>query len=572
MPQTRIANSSLDHELARLEETRLRFGPDSARRVTNLLQIVSRHHFSDPHSLVRFHEVLLFLRAFPQGRAVVAQTEKLLNGIGKRVEKLRADGADMSVLDTFETCGMAGTSMQDALSFDVTRWLINRFPHLVEIAWEDYEEDRALASSWRRFFPLLDEDGLAEANIPWRHWLETGAGSKKRELQWLLTRFEKLALSKRDRAEIYESLRLPVRWHLGKHRISRTLNWQRPGKIFYHSELIPRSATHLDRELAKPAPSLKKLPLREGQAVLELAREVMLVRYRELYGTTFGDPRSVVRADIGRGTVIYLWNLPPDRRLPLRAYVAGLTIKNGVAIGYMEAMSLFEWLEFGFNMFYTFRKGETAWIFAQALRCLCKLTGAKCISIYPYQLGKGSDEALESGAFWFYRKLGFRPGRLELLRLTEREEKRIAADAHYKTSLRTLQRLAEGHVFYELPGSEPRAWDRFSTRHVAFKVNRRMAKEFGGDSAYIRQASTRTVSRALGLSTSHWNAMEQRAFEDWALALALVPGLKRWSIEEKREVAEIVRAKASTNEMRYLRLTQKHQRLRQELLRLGSRT
>ncbi len=143
---------------------------------------------------------------------------------------------------------------------------------------------------------------------------------------------------------------------------------------------------------------------------MDLIREVMLVRYRELYGTTLGDPRSVVRADVGRGVSIYLWNLPAERRLPLRAYVAGLTLKNGVPINYIEAIGLFEWMEVGFNTFYTFRGGEVAWIFAQVLRCLCSLMGTTCISMYPYQLGHKNQEAIDSGAFWFYRKLGFRPG------------------------------------------------------------------------------------------------------------------------------------------------------------------
>ena len=86
----------------------------------------------------------------------------------------------------------------------------------------------------------------------------------------------------------------------------------------------------------------------------------MLVRYRELYGTTLADPRSVVRADVGRGVSIYLWNLPPERRLPLRAYVAGFTLKNDVSINYIEAIGLCEWMEVGFNTFYRFRGGEAA--------------------------------------------------------------------------------------------------------------------------------------------------------------------------------------------------------------------
>jgi hypothetical protein len=78
----------------------------------------------------------------------------------------------------------------------------------------------------------------------------------------------------------------------------------------------------------------------------------------------------------------------------------------------------------GFNTFYTYRQGETAWIYAQALRCLRALTAAKCISIYPYQIGQNNDEAIDSGAFWFYRKLGFRPGRADLQKLCERKKKK----------------------------------------------------------------------------------------------------------------------------------------------------
>jgi len=69
-------------------------------------------------------------------------------------------------------------------------------------------------------------------------------------------------------------------------------------------------------------------------------KEIMLVRYRELYVTTLGDPQSVVRADLERGIVIYLWNLLPGWRLPLRACVAGFTLKNGVPINYVETIGL----------------------------------------------------------------------------------------------------------------------------------------------------------------------------------------------------------------------------------------
>jgi hypothetical protein len=300
-------------------------------------------------------------------------------------------------------------------------------------------------------------------------------------------------------------------------------------------------------------------------------REVMLVRYRELYGTTLGDARSVVRADVGRGVVFYFWNLPPSRRLPLRAYVAGFTLKNGVPINYIEAIGLCEWIEVGFNTFYTYRQGETAWTYAQALRCLRAFTGATAISVYPYQIGQNNDEALDSGAFWFYRKLGFRSGKKDLEQLARTEEQKIAASPQYRTPKKTLKRLAEAHVFYELPGSDVSAWDSFSTRNLGLRVNRRMASEFGGNSERIREASVREVSRALRINSAAWTFTERRALENWSLVLALIPELRHWSSREKQDVAAMIRAQTGAGEMRYLRMTQQHLRLRAELLRLGSK-
>jgi len=227
-------------------------------------------------------------------------------------------------------------------------------------------------------------------------------------------------------------------------------------------------------------------------------------------------------------------------------------------------------MEVGFNTFYTFRGGEAGWIYAQVLRFLCHRMGTTCISVYPYQLGHENEEAIESGAFWFYRKLGFRPGRPELQELVEREEQKIAADSKYRTPARTLKRLAAGHVFYELPESEAGAWDGFSTRNIGLQVNRRMARDFGGDAILMREHSTRALERILRVRTSSWNPLEKAAFDNFALVLAAVPGLRAWTQEEKEDLVQIIRAKAKPDEMLYLHLTQRHGRLRRALLTLGS--
>jgi hypothetical protein len=566
-----MAANALDHQLSQLEASRYLFGHKEAARVVKLLQRLDAARFTDPASLIRFHEALLFLRAFPQGPAVVRATGRILNRFHKKVEALRKGGAEMDDFEPIEVSGIAGIQMEDTLSFDVARWLIQRMPGKVEIAWKNYEPGRELGTIGPRFMPLLEDDAYVEADTPWRRWLETASGKKGSDPAWLVERFADLPLAPIQKAELYESLRVPLRWNLKNSAIARTRNWKPVPSVFYHNEpLISRSQVSLAAELARPPVQLTKLSHKRAGEIMDLIREVMLVRYRELYGTTLCDPASVVRADVGRGVTIHLWNLPPDRRLPLRAYVAGLTLKNGVPINYIEAIGLCEWIEVGFNTFYTFRGGEAGWIYAQVLRCLCHLMGTTCVSVYPYQLGHDNEEAIESGAFWFYRKLGFRPGRAELQKLAEREEGKIAADPKYRTPAKTLRRLASGHVFYELPGSEVGAWDSFSTRNIGLRVNRRMAREFQGDSGSMRKESVRSIARTLGMDTSQWTPSERATFENFAILLALVPGLRSWKRDEKDALVRIIRSKSKADEMLYLHLTERHERFREALLKLGS--
>ncbi len=559
--------------LAQLDSLKNRFDPGHAARVAALLTRLARIQFQNPSDLIRFHEILLFLRAFPHAPPQVSTVERLLNTFHSRVQPLR--DADMSLFDDFDTSGIAGTVMQDTLSYDVAQWLARRIPRNVDIAWQDYWDDfaaeRSRGATWPRFIPLLAEDADVEANIPWSRWLDAARG-RHQALPWILERFSPLSLPPRQRSELYDSLRIPIRWRLENLKLTRTRNWSRPRRFYFHdAPLIERRDVSLKAELSKPAPSLLKLSRVQGEAVMHAIREIMLVRYRELYGTTLGDPRTVVRADLGRGVVMHFWGLPPERRLPLRAYLAGYTLKNGVPINYIEAIGLCEWIEVGFNTFYTYRQGETAWIYAQALRCLHALTGATTISIYPYQIGDNNDEAIDSGAFWFYRKLGFHSGRPDLRALCEREERRIAANPGYRTPPRTLKRLARAHMFYDLPGKpSANAWSNFSVRNIGLSINRRMAKEFAGDSERMRSQAVRNLARILRVNLSSLTRTEIQSFENWSLVLARIPGLPRWSASEKQQLVRILRSKSARNEVSYLRLTQKLPRLRSEILRLGS--
>jgi hypothetical protein len=575
--------------LKRLEQARTQVGSMAEQEFIRLLRGAGRARFgNDAPSLIRFHDILLFLRAFPPGPRVLRLADALLAGIASKVKAALAAGANAEDFAPEEVVGIAGTAVEATFSYPMVCWLAERHPKSISINWEEFERETQRAAIWPRFFPLMEEDSLTEANVPYRDWLNAARG-RTDELPWLVRRFQRLPLGEKEKAALYDSLEIMVRWQMsgaGGSSASRTLARQ-PVKQFYfhHAPLLQRRQVSLAEELAKPAVPLKVLPPAQAQKTLDRVKEATGVRYRELYGTSNASPAWVAQANVGRGTEIYLWGLPPEKRLPLRAYLAGFTVKNGVPINYVECISLFDWTEIGFNTFPAYRDGETAWIYAQTLRLLRQLHGVNAISVYPYQIGDGNEEAIDSGAFWFYRKLGFRSMDPALERLAQAEEKKIQANPRYRTPARTLRRLSKAHVVYETPGAERgtpgsgasgRAasghgdWDRFSMRNIGLAVQRRMARDFGGDAGSMRAACVAQLARQLRVDAGNLHGAQQHAFSDFALTLSLVPELPRWLPDEKAALREIIAAKPAKTEQRYLRLLQKHHRLRAAILRLGS--
>jgi hypothetical protein len=564
MPQ-----KSIHQLLDDLDEAKRDFGAAGAP-VAALLAEIGGREFGDPESLIRFHEALLFIRAYPQDQAALAAADRLLDGFAARVAALLKAGADPVAFDYIEYSGIAGTTLHGHYSYGFARWLVECFAGAVEIDWPRYQTPERLALVLPRLVPLMAEDTLVEANIPYREWVEAAKPEAMSDLVWLVAQFEQSDLSEREKSAAYDTLELWIRWRLDDSLASRTHNRRLPKSVFYHTEpLIRRNQVSLEQIIRAPL-KLTKLSRRDGHRVINHCRETTGARYRELYGIAYGDPASVVRADVGRGLELFLWGLPTERRLPLRAYHAGFTLKNGVPNNYIEGITLCERMELGFNLFYTYREGESAWVYAQVLRMLHWLTGATCFSIDPYQIGHHNDEALESGAFWFYRKLGFRPTRRDLINLAAREEKRIRADRDYRTSLRTLKRLAEAPVIYELPGTSVGDWDHFRVRHLGLRVAQRAAAEFAGNARRMRDAAVKQVARVLGVSLDELNEAERRALADFAAVLALIDGLGRWTAEEKRTLIEIIRAKAVSDDAQYARRLQSHARLRAALIKLGS--
>ena len=557
-----MSTPALGQALDRLDQLKTQFGSKPAQQILSLLKRIARRRITDADLLLRLHELLLFIRAYPHSPSVLKAADEALLFIQSRVVHLRNSDVDLSGLEHPEVSGIAGTAVIDTFSYQIVRWLLQQRSAQVVFDWDWFEDENRLAASWPRFMPLLEEDSYVEANVPYREWLGYARGSQG-EVSWLLNQFSKLKMSELQKAELYDAQKLYVRWQF-KYRDSRT-GLRLPVKTnFYHeTSLIQRRDVDLRAELTKPFTQLERLSTREGRAAIDMALTASTVRYRELYGFTNGDPASVYKTEIGRGVELLIFTLPPDKRLPLRAYHSAMIYKNGVPVGYFEGLSLFERMESGFNLYYTFREGETAWLYARVLSVMRNLTGVTTFSLDPYQIGHENEEGIQSGAFWFYRKLGFRSTRQSIQTLTQVEEAKMLSRRNYRTSAATLRRLAEAPMIFELDQTRKGDWDRFQIRNIGFALQRLMAREFKGNANLMRSQAIALAAKTLGLEG-------KSDIGDIAVILLVLDNLRIWSKEDLGLLRKIIETKRTGLESKYLRLLQKHVRLRDELIKIGS--
>ena len=204
-----------------------------------------------------------------------------------------------------------------------------------------------------------------------------------------------------------------------------------------------------------------------------------------------------------------------------------------------------------------------------ALAALAHGFGTRSFSIEPYQLGKGNDEGLASGAWWFYAKLGFRPRARDGIALAEREFARLARSKSHRTRPETLRALAEHHLFLDLDPRDPAPL--ITPAAVGLAAARHLTRLAGSDrAAAVAQASANAMSRCGLVTLDGFSAEERRAWDTWAPVLSMLPRVP-WSAAESAQVVQLVRAKAADSERDYVLRFAALPRLERALARLAVR-
>jgi hypothetical protein len=539
------------------------YSPDAAKEKIRLLDLLAASHIRSPRDLLRFHETLCFLQAYPDDRRVLARVDPALEAFPARVHRLQA-AARARLHDS----GIAGTTLDYPFGLPMARWLVSRFPEDVEVAWGKYDRADELDEALALLITPVEEDAFSFGGLGWKGWLRAAkAGRRMSDLQLLLELLEGSDLAPPARDWMFEHLGLPIQVRLRRPGASRTLvklPWSRP--FFHRRGGLRRTGVNAGREAQRPLPPPRRAPRPLAESLIGAARVGMLTRFRELHAFSHANPEDVLVAEPGRGVQIALIGILPAFRFPLEGYYAFLALKNGVPVGYGGGCELFGVLDLATNIFPTFRQGESAWIFSQIARLYCQVWGSRTVVVDPYQIGHENEEAIRSGAFYFYHRLGFCPRDPEVLRLAGEEVAKIAQDRAYRSPAGVLRRLARAELYLILPGGHPAPERRLRSSQVAALVSQRIAQEYRGDRRAAVRGCADRVARALGVSGWRaWSGEGRRAFEQWSVVADLIPDLARWPAAERRRLVQVIRARGAGSELDFVRARNAHRRLRKSL-------
>jgi len=549
--------------LNELDRRKHDYGDDARRRKMTLLRSLARRRLARAADVRRLHEALCFLRAYPDDAELLERVEAMLAGFASRSDVRRHRAALVN-------SGIAGTEIRFPFYEATAQWLAKRWGDSLTIDWDSLERPEKLEEMLPRLAIYCETPGLDEFAFDVREWIDRMKGPNETDAEFLLRRLGQLRLSSFARESLFESLDLPLVLSPTAQTPCRTREFHRCGPPTFQSGPLTRSRPSVSAEVARPPKAIRAVTVREGGKLVDLARSAMTARSRDLDVFAYGDPRDVRLVDCGGGLVFALIGIIPERRFLLESLYGFVMLKNGVPVGYGTYTGLFGSAEVAYTVFDTFRSGEAAAMYGRVLAIGRHVFGFDTFMIDPYQLGHENDDAIASGAWWFYQKLGYRPRQAALLQIMRREERRMKTEPKHRSSAATLKKLSASNVYLHLGRSRDDVVGLLTLGNVGLCITAYLAKHFGHDRRRAEAVCSREAAALLGLrSFGGLSAGERLAWKRWGPLVLVLPGLDRWPPEDRRALASVIRAKGGRRESEYLERFDRHRWLRKAILRLA---
>lgn len=564
MTKTARSGQSPSKDIHVLSDIKGSFGGDFSNQKLELLNRVVGTEVSKASLVLSYHESLCYLRAYPDNPKILAIVESELENFIGRVESLTK-----SERETLDETGVVGTRLRHPYAYFMTKWILKKYPKSVNIDWEGYQqlESDPILDLMPELLTYCENDAVDDPFVPTTDIID--AETKVRginRLEWFMQIFERLTKDERLKRLLFDKMDMPLTIDIGNQPFARTNVKLPAGEIFYQKQPLEKEYPDIRKVSRKSDLKPKLLSKLEAQLIVDTHKICMIMRHRELWPLTFANLEDVHATAIGRGMTIYIIGMQPEWRLPLESNYAALLVRNGVPIGYGIGAMVFDRIEIAINIFETFRRSEAGFIFGKFTQLFNQMFGCSYLLIRRYQVGYDNPEGLDSGAYWFYYKLGFRSIDEEMRKLAETEAAKIAANKSYRTPRSVLKELAESDLCLDLKRRGEFTDRDISLSKLALAQTRLIASLFEGDRNRAEREAPELARRTLVLSsTKGWTPDERLWFNRLALFALSLPNLEEWVTRDKQNLVSIMKAKGAVREQEYVKSLREHRKLMESI-------
>jgi len=546
--------------LQQLQRLLANFGPEASARKRVLLEALCAARFNRARDLSSLQRIICFLRAFPDDASVHRAARGAATGFCAHVARLPR-GARAQLDDS----GMAGTTTRNVYCMAAAQWIAARFENSAEIDWEAYESPESLAALLQ---PLLDslEDEHTEFDAAGvRAWIQNAKGERAgSDLRWLLMQLPAAKTAAQQFRRAYDAAEVPILWRIDD-RVAGITSNALTQPIHFRAAGMRRPAADPRAAIAQPLDTITLLSRREARRLLDVWRTALWARTRTVFQVEEPNFDECYQCDFGGGLAMAAVGVRPESRTALEVTYGYVFLANGMPIGYGGFTALFHQVNTGINIFPEYRGGEAAFTFEQALRAMQTLTGCSHVIVNPYQFGAGNDEALASGSYWFYYRLGFRSVDLPVRHLAQREFGRLRADRAYRVPIRTLRKLAACDLRLDLSDRLDTLFDEAWLAAIGQGITAAVAREPAANRAKALASITRRIAELLNVDLARWTRRERAGFAQFAPILAQIDDLASWPAAARVALAELCRARWATTEREFIACARAHDHLRMAL-------
>ena len=555
--------ASLGTQLEHLESLREEFGVRAASEKLRLLAILEQKSLSCSSEVERLHEALCFARAWPDSPRLLATVNRMLKKFVDRKDLKRFAG---ELADT----GIAGTDIRFRFYLATARWLAEHWGDALHIDWEQFEAADRLSDQLRFLALFSERAALEQFMCDAQEWIDRMRGEGETDAVFLVRRFSAMRAGESLRESVWEELDPAFQLSPSATTPARTLEYVRPKRNQYQKRNIDRNRIDL-RQAANMRIRFESVHHRQATRLVDLAKSAMVSRLRYLDAIAYASVDDVMRAHCKRGIQIVLFGMLPERRYLLECEYGYLILKNGVVVGYGTGTGLFGSCQIAFNLFPTYRGVETTELYACVLATFQRLFNADTFSADCYQIGADNEEAIDSGAWWFYARMGFRPRDTEAMALAK-AELRSAQKKGYRTAKRSLRRLAQYPLFFSLARKRQDVLGTVCTDSASLGVIDYVSQRFGSQrEAGVRRCSQELVDNLGVDSVSNWSAGERLMWHRLSPFIAAMGGVATWPKSDRDALVDVIRAKGGVHEAAYANLFDAHKRLRRAVAEFANK-